>query len=200
LLQSSREKWQAHPLSKQHKAQQKRFDRAFAQVENLRKKLVARGEIEKRREWIDAFSRLSEMEASYARDANIDGAVNVDDLKAQYRRLAPETEIFIKQLYVENSADRVKEDQELLDKRKRLCISLEVLAGLPSPETDKAARMNYQVSVLAEKMKQGGNSDDWLQVTQSMRQWWSYGLTRQDSLALNQRLITAAQAFLEKIV
>jgi len=197
VLHASREQWRALEQRKQYKGHQKRFDRAFAQLEKRRNDLLAKNEIDKRREWINAFDKLGEIEASYAKGNGINGDVDVNALQTQYQVLASEAAAFILQMTSDSTGSHNNEN-ELLAKRKRLCIVLEVLAGIPSPETDKEERMNYQVSVLAEKMKQGSTTDSWLQVTQNMRQWWSYGYTRQDSRAFNQRVISAAQALLEK--
>ena len=56
-----------------------------------------------------------------------------------------------------NQPDLTEEDVEtMLAEARVLCIRLEFIAGLPSPDEDRAQRMKYQVDRLAESMSGGG--------------------------------------------
>lgn len=52
-----------------------------------------------------------------------------------------------------------QQQQERLDEKQHLCLQMEVLADIESPPEAQQARMEYQVSQLAEKMKQSASSD-----------------------------------------
>lgn len=77
--------------------------------------------------------------------------------------------------------DRFNNDKTTnLQKREELCLQLEILAEVESPEHAKQARMQYQVAQLARKMSQGGVYDnDWdakLENARNIeRQWYFTG-------------------------
>lgn len=73
----------------------------------------------------------------------------------------------------QQSADELRGTLEKHDAKARvLCITAEFLSGLPSPEEDKDARMQYQVSRLAERMSQRDQQQELSAELRELEQRW----------------------------
>ncbi|MFT5140400.1 MAG: exonuclease SbcC [Rhodothermales bacterium] len=74
-----------------------------------------------------------------------------------------------------------------------LCIQLEFLAGLPSPKTEKDARMKYQVDRLSKSLSGDGERISALEEAQNVEQEWLTLplLSKKNFTALNKRMKTA---------
>jgi len=70
---------------------------------------------------------------------------------------------------------RVQQD-ERTHAKQLLCLQLEVLANIESPPQDRQARMEYQVSQLAEKMKQSASEDVMEDIESVLVKWHASGL------------------------
>jgi len=95
-------------------------------------------------------------------------------------------------------------DEEITNKRTQahaLCISLEFLAGLPSPDEDREQRMKYQVDRLAQSMSgesaRRPASDEALEAEKT---WLGlYALPEEDFAAFGKRIKRALAAILETV-
>jgi exonuclease SbcC len=86
-----------------------------------------------------------------------------------------------------------------LDEKQRLCLQMEVLADIESPPEAQQARMEYQVSQLAEKMKQSASSDINYEAMELQVKWQLSGIVDsplQD--ALENRFDNAYQAIIAR--
>ena len=84
-----------------------------------------------------------------------------------------------------------------LDEKHKLCLQMEVLANIESPPEAQQARMEYQVSQLAEKMKQTASSDVNNEVVELQVNWQLSGLIDSSAHeALENRFERAYQAIL----
>ncbi|HSM69379.1 MAG TPA: DUF349 domain-containing protein, partial [Xanthomonadales bacterium] len=63
-------------------------------------------------------------------------------------------------------------DQDALTQATALCIQLEFLAGLPSPEADRGRRMEYQVQRLAQSMSGEGSQLSAIEEARIAEQQW----------------------------
>lgn len=87
---------------------------------------------------------------------------------------------------------------ESLEKRKRLCLELEVLTGAQSPDSEKKARMAFQVAMLSEAMRDGEKpiEDKHQRVQQLETDWYLLqAAPAQDVTALQSRFEAALKAF-----
>lgn len=187
IQQNGREQWAQVPEAKQFKALQKRFERAIAKLDNSKKEIKASAERERRLAQIRLFARLSELEAQCSQQA----ALNPDEELQQQCASQPAALAYYQQLLDATQAS----PPDLSDMRRQLCIEVEVLAGLPSPDQDKEQRMAFQVSMLAEKMKQTDSGNTWQELTELMQKWWQAGCA-QYTEALGKRFIAAAEKIL----
>jgi len=72
--------------------------------------------------------------------------------------------------------------------KDNLCIQLEILAGVESPQDSKQTRIEYQVAHMADSMKQTGKVDVPARIEQLLTQWYSSGFVLPEAAqALEQR-------------
>ncbi|WP_455219372.1 DUF349 domain-containing protein [Kaarinaea lacus] len=69
----------------------------------------------------------------------------------------------------------LNQDDVIAEKKEMLCIRLEVLADVESPPESRQRRMEYQVSQLADKMKQSKNHNVQAEIAQLLSQWHGSG-------------------------
>lgn len=67
--------------------------------------------------------------------------------------------------------------QNNLAARQRLCLHLEILAGIESPASMQQQRLEYQVELLAEKLKSGVTQDKHEEARALERRWRGIGVT-----------------------
>lgn len=68
------------------------------------------------------------------------------------------------------------EENTVQDHKDKLCIEMEVLANADSPPASRQRRMEYQVAVLAQRMKQPGSGDSRGELENLLVQWHRSGL------------------------
>ena len=108
-----------------------------------------------------------------------------------------------------NNRDRameqiIKAKTDNLEKKKLLCLRMEILAGVESPPEARQARMEYQILQLADKMKQADvlgrrekQQADEKEAVVLFREWWATGtVPLEEAKGLDQRFDTAREAFL----
>jgi len=102
--------------------------------------------------------------------------------------------------------DRFREDPpelqvnpETTEKARQLCIQLEFLAGLPSPEAEKDLRMKYQVDRLSESMSGSRERISAIEEARLVEREWlgQEVLGRSDHAAFEQRIKTALHEITE---
>jgi len=94
-----------------------------------------------------------------------------------------------------------------LDKRQLVCIRMEIVAGIESPPESQQARMEYQVSQLADKMKQGDiqvgdekQSAESKEALSLLQEWSVIGpIVRTELPRLTQRFDAARSVFLQNL-
>lgn len=91
---------------------------------------------------------------------------------------------------------------ENLRRKEELCLRMEILAEVNSPEDAKQARLAYQVHQLAEQMSQGGANASARGVLREQQakdillSWWTTGVVPQEQQArLSERFHTARRVF-----
>ncbi|WP_455211605.1 DUF349 domain-containing protein, partial [Kaarinaea lacus] len=100
----------------------------------------------------------------------------------------------------ESGIDAVTEDMhqhnpDRLTEKQSLCLRIEVLANIESPPEAQQARMEYQVSQLAEKMKQATSTNIINEVEELLTKWHLSGMVDEVSQqALESRFERAYQA------
>ena len=95
-------------------------------------------------------------------------------------------------------------DEEIVNKRTHahaLCISLEFLAGLPSPDEDRDQRMKYQVDRLAQSMSgESARRPASEEALEAEKTWLGfYALPEEDFAAFGKRIKRALSAVLETV-
>ena len=95
-------------------------------------------------------------------------------------------------------------DEEIEKKRTQahaLCISLEFLAGLPSPDEDRDQRMKYQVDRLAQSMSgESARRPASEEALEAEKTWLGfYALAEEDFAAFGKRIKRALSAILETV-
>lgn len=86
-------------------------------------------------------------------------------------------------------------EDTVLDKKEMLCIRLEVMANVESPLESKQRRMEYQVSQLADKMKQSKDHNIKVEIEQLLSQWHSSGfMDPKKAQPLEQRFYSVLQS------
>ena len=95
-------------------------------------------------------------------------------------------------------------DEEIANKRTQahaLCISLEFLAGLPSPDEDRDQRMKYQVDRLAQSMSgESSRRPASEEALEAEKTWLGlYALPEEDFAAFGKRIKQALSAILETV-
>lgn len=132
--------------------------RQFEQQDGQRVVLV------EKEKW-DALSKRADV-CTQLEHALEKGEADLERFQTQWQALAEERCIARTEIDARfNAALALKEDntaiaqrlQQGLEARLQLCLELEILAGIDSPEDYAKARMEYQVYILADQMKQ---SDD----------------------------------------
>jgi hypothetical protein len=99
-------------------------------------------------------------------------------------------------LGVESVADDIRQQQSArLADKQLLCLQMEVLANIESPPEAQQARMEYQVSQLAEKMKQAVSTNIISEIEELQAKWHLSGvIERALHQALENRFERAYQA------
>ncbi len=98
---------------------------------------------------------------------------------------------------VELSTDELRARlQQHAEQAHQLCITAEFLSGLPSPAEDRAARMQYQVERLAQRMSQrAGQQELSAELRELEREWYAnQPLPPEHYLPLNKRFQKALRA------
>ncbi len=76
----------------------------------------------------------------------------------------------------EDIADEIKALQQTnLSLKKELCLRLEVLAGVDSPQEFKQDRIQYQVAIMADEMKSGEKQDKKTALSEIEDSWYATG-------------------------
>jgi hypothetical protein len=87
-----------------------------------------------------------------------------------------------------------REKSENLAKKLELCLQLEILSGSDSPPEYKQARMEYQVAMLAKKMRSGEHNDKTIAAHKIEQQWHEIGVIPEDQVThLEERFKKASQ-------
>ncbi|MCF6235947.1 MAG: DUF349 domain-containing protein [Gammaproteobacteria bacterium] len=80
--------------------------------------------------------------------------------------------------------------------KEKLCLRLEVLAGVPSPEEVKLERMQYQVAILADEMKNSEPKDKNSTRLEIEHSWYAVGLVPDElNRQLEKRFFTVLENF-----
>lgn len=101
----------------------------------------------------------------------------------------------------ETHASDEDELEQMKAQARLLCIGLEFIAGLPSPDEDRDLRMKYQVDRLAESMSGDGVRQPASEEASDAEQTWlgMYALPDADFKAFGERVKTALTAIYESV-
>jgi hypothetical protein len=107
-----------------------------------------------------------------------------------------------KKLLAGDAPEFTSEDLESKLKQTRaLCITLEFLAGIPSPDEDREQRMKYQVDRLAQSMSgESSRQPAGEEALEAEKTWLGlYMLPEEDFAAFSKRIKPALSAILETV-
>jgi len=142
------------------------------------------GVIQQERQKWDGLNRRAEIstELEYALEQ---GTAELQAFQSQWQAMAEERctgQVEIEQRYNAALALLLNADaksviqqrlQQGLEDRLQLCLQLEIFAGIDSPAEYAQSRMAYQVTMLADKMKQGDSEHRREQLLSLQKQWFT---------------------------
>ena len=100
-----------------------------------------------------------------------------------------------------SKAAMATDNQAMFNKKQRLCIDLEILLKLDSPETEKAARMQRQVELLDQQLSHRADDIDVvILIKQHINQWFNLeSVEKEQQEALETRFAIIFQKYLQTI-
>jgi exonuclease SbcC len=97
------------------------------------------------------------------------------EIEARHAQVMTRLEALQAGLVTDSAADLAREWRDNLEAKRRLCLQLEILAGVESPPEFRDARLRYQVEHMAEHMKAGIQQDSRKQAAELETQWYATG-------------------------
>jgi hypothetical protein len=149
-----------------------RFDRQVQQFSERLKTHRERSAQSMRQRWWDKAQILNELE-----NALLQGTLKPAAQKKLVGRwpageFSEDPDRLLDQRLADALAGKPAPDQDALSQATALCIQLEFLSGLPSPEADRGRRMEYQVQRLALSMSGEGSQLSAIEEARIAEQQW----------------------------
>lgn len=187
------------------KLQEKIVKRIEAVIERINAEIKQKNKHEKLSVWTEVARKSSTMRIAYSEINSSEGLLSnerIAELEQEFisrTALSPKLEDqFVSnwKLLKTGSLDTLNIIDEI--QAKELCIACEIAAGLESPDSDKALRMQLQVSRLSEGLSSGSeNISRTAQLETAMEKWYlSLGLELSLAKNFDDRIEAAKEALL----
>ena len=195
-VEGLQQRWQA--LGRGHRKLAQQFDQLVEQFEQQsQEQAQARAQADRQR-WWQKLSLLRDAEASLLEEKPLQDAF--DNWPEPDAKTANDRALNNRRAHLE--AGKTPDGNALEEntgKARRLCVQLEFMAGLDSPDSDEELRMDIQVQRLSQSLA-GGRSESQLEEAEVLEsEWFSLGpLQPRSATALDQRTTKAINSLIKE--